>query len=114
MTLAIVLFAVAAVWGAMLASLHLQGKALPWAAAIIHGGLAAAGLVALIVAAATGANTPGLAKVALAIFIVAALGGFVLFSFFARKQKLPTPLVFVHGIAAVVAFVLLLIGKLGG
>ena len=112
MTAAIVLFAMAAVWGLMLASLHLQGKPLPWAAAIVHGVLAATGLVVLIVAVATGANTPGLAKVSLVLFILAALGGFVLFSFFARKQKLPTPLVLVHGIAAVAAFLLLLIGKL--
>ena len=80
--------------------------------ALAHGALAAIALVLLIVAAIGGkAATTG--KIALGIFVVAALGGFTLFSFHLRKKELPLPLVVVHGLAAVVAFVILLVGILG-
>ena len=68
---------------------------------------------ALIAAVAAGAKTPALATASLVLFILAAVGGFVLLSFFARKRRLPTPLVFAYGIAAVAGLLLLLAAKLG-
>ncbi len=76
--------------------------------ALIHGLLAAAGLVVLIIGV-TQMALAGLAGVALVIFVVAALGGFVLFAMHLKKKLLPSALIVVHGLLAVVAFVVLLI-----
>jgi len=75
----------------------------------VHGLAAAVGLVLLIIAV-TQMPSAGLAGVALVIFLIAALGGFVLFAMHLMRKPLPRGLIFVHGLAAVVAFVLLLIG----
>jgi len=56
-----------------------------------------------------GGSTERLVIASLGLFVVAALGGFALFSFHLRRQPLPTPVVFIHGLVAVVAFVLLLV-----
>lgn len=106
-TTSIVLFAVAAVFGVTLAMMHLRGKELPMSVAVLHGLFAATGL-ALLIATVVNAAAAGSAGIALAIFVVAALGGFLLFSFHLRRRSLPTPLVLIHGLAAVVGFVLLL------
>lgn len=106
LTIAAVLFAVAAVGGITLATLHLRLKGLPMALALGHGLLAAAGLVVLIVAV-VGGTAGTLVTASLALFVIAALGGFALFSFYLRRQPLPTPVVF--RLVAVIAFVLLLV-----
>jgi glucose uptake protein GlcU len=113
MTLALILFAIAAVGGISLAFIRLSGKPLPpmWLA-LVHGAVAAAGLVALILAVMAPGAASG-ARIALGLFVIAALGGFVLFSFHLRSRALPVPLVAIHGIVAVVAFVFLLIAFLG-
>ncbi len=108
MTTAAIVFAIAAAGGLALAGLRLSGKELPpmWLA-IVHGLVAATGLV-LLIAAVAGATVPTLAKVALGGFVVAALGGFALFANHLRGKALPVPLVLVHGLVAVLAFVALL------
>lgn len=108
LTTAAVLFAVAALGGITLATLHLRHRGLPMALAIGHGLLAAAGLVLLIVAV-VGGSMGNLLVTSLALFVIAALGGFALLSFQLRRLRLPTPVVLIHGLVAVVAFVLLLI-----
>jgi hypothetical protein len=112
-TLAATLFALAAVGGVALAGMRLSGKELPplWLA-VIHGLAAAAGLVLLIIAV-MGSGVPSTATIALVGFVVAALGGFALFANHLRGKALPIPLVFIHGIVAVVSFVVLLVGILG-
>lgn len=116
LTIALVLFAVAALFGLVLAVQHLRSNAGAQppglGLALVHGLFAASGLVLLVVAALNG-EAKGLALVSLAIFIVAALGGFYLFAQHAQKKQLPKPLLLVHGGAAVVAFVLLLVFRLG-
>lgn len=112
MTIALVLFALAAVGGLVLASQRLSGKPLPsLPLALVHGGAAASGLIALIVVIANGGAAGG-AKVGLALFLVAALGGFFLFSKHLRQAALPIPVVIVHAIVAVAGFVTLLVGAL--
>ena len=106
---AAVLFALAALGGIILATLHLKKNDAPISLALIHGLAAAVGLVLLIIFV-TQMPSAGLAGVALAIFVIAALGGFALFAIHLMKKPLPRGLIFVHGLAAVVAFVLLLIG----
>ena len=80
----------------------------PTGIALLHGALAAAGLIVLIVAVA-GGTAPDAAKTALVIFIVAALGGFYLFAQHLSKKALPIPVVVIHALVAVVGFVILLV-----
>jgi len=108
MTIALVLFAIAAAGGLVLASLRLTNKPLPMPLALLHGALAAAGLLVLAVAA-FGANGTGQTRLALGLFVLAALGGFALFSFHLRGKQLPVPIVIVHGLVAVAAFLILLV-----
>jgi len=109
MTLALILFGIAALGGIVLAVLRLRGAALPpMGLAIVHGLLGAAGLVALILAIVN-AQTPALAKTALIGFLIAALGGFALFSFHLRRKALPIPLMVIHALVAVISFVILIL-----
>jgi hypothetical protein len=52
-------------------------------------------------------GAPSSATTALVLFVIAALGGFFLFSHHLRKVALPTWLVVVHALVAVVAFLVL-------
>jgi|SRR5438552_15566993 len=104
----VILFALAALGGILLATLHLKRKGAPIPLALLHGALAAAGLIVLIIAVAKMASA-GLALAALIIFAVAALGGFVLFAMHVMRKQLPAGLIVVHGLVAVAAFVILLI-----
>ena len=108
MTIALVLFALAAVGGVILAVIRFRGAPYPpLALALLHGAAAAAGLVALLVAVAPG-GAPSSATAALVIFLIAALGGFYLFSHHLRKIALPTWLVVVHALVAVAGLIVLL------
>lgn len=111
---AVGLFAVGALGGLTLAILHFKKKNLPLGLALLHGLLGAAGLVVLLLAVLHG-GTPAKAAYALILFVVAALGGFYLFSFHLRKKSLPSPVVIIHALIAVTAFCLLLVATfLGG
>jgi hypothetical protein len=104
---AVVMFAVAALGGATLAYMRIVKKDVSMPLALVHGAFAATGLVLLILGVVQiGGSGTG---AALAVFLIAALGGFVLFSFHLRSRPLPVPLVLIHGAAAVVAFVILLL-----
>jgi hypothetical protein len=105
---AVVLFALAALLGITLAAKHLKNKNAPISLALVHGLAAAVGLVLLIIAV-TQMPSAGLAGVALAIFVIAAIGGFILFAMHLAKKLLPGGLIFLHGLLAVVAFVVLLV-----
>jgi len=108
MTIALVLFALAALGGVAMAAIRLRGaERPPTGLALVHGAAAAAGLIALIIAVMNMAD-PGPARTALVVFIVAALGGFYLFAQHIQKKALPIPVVVVHGLVAVVGFVILL------
>ncbi|HUL47078.1 MAG TPA: hypothetical protein VLV25_08245 [Steroidobacteraceae bacterium] len=112
MWLIIAIFAVAAIVGLTMAIAAFQGHFPPVPSAILHGVLAATGLVLLLVAVfAKGAAGPALW--ALGFFLVAALGGFGLaWGFHARKKALPKGFVAGHAILAVIGFLLLLGGAL--
>ena len=104
--IAVFVFALAALGGVVLAIRHFKGQNRPWPLAILHGLLGATGLVLLILPAIAG-GVPGLAKTALALFAAAALGGFLLFAFHLRNQRLPSLVVVIHAGVAVLAFILL-------
>src|ERR1044071_5279308 len=105
--IAVGLFAVAALGGLTLAGLHFMGKPLPTPLALLHGLLAASGLVTLGYAVLK-EGAAGRAPLALGLFLAAALGGFFLFSYHLRGRRLPSPVVVIHALVAVTAFGLLL------
>lgn len=107
---AAVLFAIAAVGGLTMAYIHFKrDRNPPGALAALHGILAATALLILIWSVVQlGASTS--VGWALGLFVVAALGGFFLVSFHLRKKRLPSPVVVIHALVAVVAFLLLLVG----
>jgi FtsH-binding integral membrane protein len=106
--LAVLIFAIGAVGGLVLANSVLRGRLAPWAISLLHAALGATGLVLTgLVVLAGGEGVPAMAPVALAILVVAALGGFFLASFHARKMVAPRPVVLVHAGVAVVGFLLL-------
>jgi len=106
-TIALVLFALAAVGGLVLAVKHFQGAPLPMPVSVIHGGVAAVALV-LVLLAYMNASAAGLGRPLLAL-TVAALGGFFLFSYHLRGKRAPNGAVVVHALVAVLGVVLLLL-----
>lgn len=113
MILALIFFAVAALGGLTLAYLRLSNKELPTPLALLHGALAAVGIVLLLIAV-IGTGGGGGPLAALILFAIAALGGFLLFSFHMRKKQLPIGVMTVHGLVAVIAFVVLLVAVTRG
>jgi hypothetical protein len=110
MTTAVILFAIAALGGIVMAIMRFSGRELPpMGLAIVHGLFAAAGLVALILALVGHGYTVA-TIIALLGFLGAALGGFYLFSLHLKKRPLPIPYVVVHGGFAVISFIILLVG----
>lgn len=109
MVIALVLFGLAALGGVYMATLRFRGaERPPTAIALVHGAAAAAGLIALIVAV-MGEATPGHARTALIVFIVAAIGGFYLFAQHMQNKALPIPVMVIHALVAVSGFLLLLV-----
>lgn len=101
------LFAIAALGGVTLAVMKFMGKQLPIPLAILHGIFAAAGIVTLALnVVQTRTNTA--MNVSLLLFILAAAGGFMLFSQDLMKKRQPGLLIGAHALTAVVSFVLLL------
>jgi hypothetical protein len=110
--LCVVLFAIAAIGGLTLASMKFMGKALPIPLALVHGLFAAAGLVTLIVnVVEKRINT--LMNISLVLFVIVAIGGFILFTLQLMKKNQPNLLIVVHGLGAVISFVLLLFAVFG-
>ena len=111
---AIVCFALAAVGGLVLAYGHITDEAPGILLALGHGLLSATGLVLLILAYLAQASALGtMGTVSLGAFVVAALGGFYLFSRRFASEGASTGVIVIHGGVAVVGFVLLLIAFLG-
>ncbi|OOG56443.1 hypothetical protein [Rhodanobacter sp. C03] len=109
---AVLIFAIAAIGGLVLASSVLRGKLAPWAISVLHALLGASGLVLLIIEVLQGA-APGRLTAALGLLVLAALGGFFLASFHLRGKVAPKGVVFVHAGIAVVGFLTLLSVLLG-
>lgn len=112
LNIAIVLFAVAAVIGAAMGVAHARGQTPPGVvSAVLHGLFAASGLVVLLLAVMT-EGAGGAVAFSLAVFVLAALGGFVLLSYHLRGRALPSGLMAGHGLLAATAFVILLVAVL--
>lgn len=103
---AIIILAITAVGGLLLASKVLTGNQAPWALSIAHAILGAAGLVFLIVTAFQ-LNWPGRLTASLALLVIAALGGFYLASQHLRDKIASKGVVLIHAGVAVTGFILL-------
>ena len=108
---AIACFAIAAIGGVVLAFLHLSRKNAPVGIAVLHGLLAVAGVILLLVGMGQGQASRMLIT-ALVLFLIAAVGGLVLFTMHLRSRPLPVPLLLIHALVAVAAFLTLLVGVL--
>jgi hypothetical protein len=110
--IAVLIFAIGAIGGLIMAMRVLRGQLAPWALSLLHAALGATGLVltALVV---LGPGAPSMVTVALLILVVAALGGFYLASIHAKQQVAPRTIVFVHAGAAIIGFLLLACGAFG-
>ncbi|MBD9378933.1 MULTISPECIES: hypothetical protein [Pseudoxanthomonas] len=104
---ALIVFAIAAMGGLFLASRVLRGHLAPWAISILHALLGASGLILLILTVVQG-DASARVTAALAILILAALGGFFLASLHLRGRVAPKAVVFVHAGVAVAGFLTLL------
>jgi hypothetical protein len=103
----LLVFAIAAVGGLILAAHVLRGKFAPWALSLLHALLGAVGLILLITMLAQG-NTAQQVLIGFVLLLVAALGGFFLASFHLRKKLPPKAVVVVHASVAVIGFLTLL------
>jgi hypothetical protein len=115
LTLAAVIFGLAALGGLTLAGIRLGGAPRPptWMA-LGHGAAAATGVLLLIYAQVT-TGLPQLAQYALGAFVLAAIGGVTIFLRFHQKGlELPLPFIAGHALVAVTGFVLLLTAVLQG
>ena len=112
LTVAVIVFAVAAVGGLVLALHVLRGKFAPWPLSLLHAGLGATGLVLLLLVVQQGL-AGSLAAWSLGLFVVAALGGFYLASLHKRQVLPPKGVVVLHALLAVSGFGLLLAVFLG-
>lgn len=108
LTTIIVLFALAAVLGLTVAiAIFTKKPSTPKVAVYAHGLLAATALALLIFFTLN--NSGNRPLVSLILFVVAAIGGFILFFNDVKGKPGPAGLVVVHALAAITAFVLLLI-----
>lgn len=100
------IFLIAALLGMVLISYVLKNKNTPKGLAFTHGPLAALGLVLLIIYA----FTYGLVPIeSIVLFIIAALGGFVMIYRDLTGKTLPKWLAIVHGSVAIIAFIFLIV-----
>lgn len=103
---ALIVFAIAAVGGLILAASVLRDKFAPWALSVVHALLGATGLVLLIVMLLQD-GAPQKVLIGFVLLLVAALGGFFLASFHLRKQMPPKAVVVIHAGVAIVGFLTL-------
>jgi hypothetical protein len=108
----IVLFLIAALGGLYMAARIFGGNLPPWAVVIIHGVLAASGLLVLLYALFTGVLAATIVIGAI-LLVIAALIGFFMFSYQLRKLAPPKAAVVLHAAVAVIGVVCLLVNALG-
>jgi hypothetical protein len=112
MTLAAILFGIAAAGGVLLLLLRLKGGNPPLPLAMLHGLLAASGLVALVIAIVS-TKAGGLAWFTLGLFVLAAGLGFAMVRQHLKGRVIPIAFVIVHALTAVFAYSLLLVNVFG-
>jgi glucose uptake protein GlcU len=106
----IILFAIAAAGGLLMAGIRILANRNPPAwLAMAHGLLAGAGLTLLLFAAFT-VGIANVAAWALALLIIAALGGvYMNLGYQEQRKPLPKPVMIIHALIAAAGFILLII-----
>jgi hypothetical protein len=113
LVVALVLFAIAAAGGLVMAVLRVRSaENPPLAIAALHGVLAATGLV-LAILTAVNVGFSSLTGAGVGILVLAALGGFYLIATHLRGEVIPLPIVGIHAVAAVSGFLLLVAAAVG-
>jgi hypothetical protein len=107
LTYLIIVLAIAAVGGVVLAMKIFSGQLAPWPLSIVHALLGATGLVMLILLVLEGSGD-GRLTAALGLLVVAALGGFYLASIHVKGSVAPKNVVLIHAGVAVAGFLTLL------
>ena len=102
----IILFAIAAVVGITLIVPVIKGEKPARTNVFVHGAVAATALVMLIIKYLDGRSSA--LQVSVILFVVAALGGLVLFTRDLQQKSLPPALALLHAGVAVAAFLILL------
>ncbi len=103
----IIIFAIAAIFGLLNLIAILSSKTTSKPVVYTHGILAAIGLILLIIFVVNAAgNSPVLSLV---LFIIVALVGFFLFARDLSHKPGPKAVALIHGIVAVIAFIILII-----
>jgi hypothetical protein len=111
LTIAVLVFAIGAVGGLVLANSVLRGQLASWGLSLLHAALGATGLVLTAIVVLGGpTDVAKIVSTALLILVVAALAGFFLASYHARKASPPKAAVVAHAGIAVVGFLLLVGG----
>ena len=100
MLTAVVLFLLAALGGIVMALKIFRDGVPAMPLALGHGALAAVALV-LALLAVVGTEAAPLARIGVGVLVVAALGGFFLFSFHLRGKPHPKAVVVLHSVLAV-------------
>lgn len=110
---AAVLLVLAAVGGLFMVGGYVaRGRTPPLVVAGLHGVLAAAGLVLVLIPVLSG-TTGGLTRASLAVLVLAALGGFYLLVAHLTRSRVPLPPALAHALVAAVG-VALLVGAILG
>jgi hypothetical protein len=106
--IAVLIFAIGALGGLVMAMRVLRGQLAPWALSLLHAALGATGLVltGFVVLRGT-TEVASIVPIALLILVVAALAGFYLASIHLRNVPPPKGAVVAHASIAVVGFLLL-------
>ncbi len=107
LTYLIIVLAIAAVGGIVLAMKVFSGQLAPWPLSIVHALLGATGLIMLIMLVLEGSGD-GRLTAALGLLVVAALGGFYLASIHLKGSVAPKNVVLIHAGVAVAGFLTLL------
>ncbi|HVO90093.1 MAG TPA: hypothetical protein VMV45_16250 [Casimicrobiaceae bacterium] len=102
---ALVVLACAALLGFALLTFALRRKHVPKGVALLHGAFAATGIVLLIIDWIVAPRAP---RGTTLLFIIAAIGGAVVFAKDLKEGSAPLALASVHGLLAIIAFALLL------
>lgn len=106
-TYAIIILAITAIGGLLMATKVLSGRQAPWFLSIVHALLGATGLILLVIAAVE-SDWSGRLSASLALLVIAALGGFYLASQHFRGNVSPKGIVLIHAGVAAIGFLSLL------
>ena len=109
---AVLVIAVAAIGGVVLANSVLRGKLAPWGLSLVHAALGAIGLLLIAFPVIRGVAPAG-ATTALVVLAIAALGGFFLAGLHLKDKIAPKGVVAIHAAAAAGGLVLLVLSLLG-